>query len=155
MSGQATAPVVDPVVSVNIEGFLPDDYVPEINQRLALYKRLTGVTDDAGVADVRAELADRFGPLPDEAAQLCDIVRIRVAARAIGVEKVEAGEGKALITFSPSTTVSPDSIVRAIAGSKGRLRLKREFTLEATIERAPWSAERDSLLRLLRELGAK
>jgi len=155
LGGHATAPVVDPVVSVNVEGFLPDDYVPEVNQRLALYKRLTAVTDDAGIGDVRGELADRFGPLPAEAAQLLDIVQIRVAARALGVEKVEAGEGKALITFSPSTTVEPGSIVRTIAGSKGRLRMRREFTLEATIERTPWPAERDSILRVLEELGRK
>jgi transcription-repair coupling factor (superfamily II helicase) len=155
LSGQATAPAVEPVVSVNVEGFLPDEYVPEINQRLALYKRLTAVADEAGIADVRAELADRFGPLPPPADQLLDIVRIRVAARTVGVEKVEAGEGKALITFSPSTPVEPGAIVRAIAESKGRLRMKREFTLEATIDRGGWPAERDSLLRLLKGLASR
>jgi len=150
--GPTTAPV-DPVISVTVEGFLPDDYVPEVNQRLALYKRLAGAASDAEVADLRAELADRFGPLPAAAEQLLDIVRIRVAARAVGIEKVEAGDGKALVTFSPATTLEPDRLVRSIQRSRGRLKMKREFTLEATVARGEWPPVRDSLLALLDDLG--
>ena len=109
------------------------DPVPEVNQRLALYKRLAGATGDAELADLRAELADRFGPLPAPADQLLDIVRVRVAARAVGVERVEAGEGKAVVTFSPVTPLDPAQLVGAIQPSRGRLRLRREFTLEAAI----------------------
>ena len=127
--------------------------MPEVNQRLALYKRLAGVGSDAEVADLRAELADRFGPLPVAADQLLDIVRIRVAARAVGVEKIEAGEGTALVTFSPATPLEPDHIVRAIQRSRGRLKMKREFTLEATVARGEWARVRDSVLGLLGDLG--
>jgi transcription-repair coupling factor (superfamily II helicase) len=153
LQGEPTATTVEPVVSVSVEGFLPEDYVPEVNQRLALYKRLAGAVSDADVADLRAELADRFGPLPDPAAQLLDVVRVRVAARALGVERLEAGEGRALVTFAPVTTLDPQRLVRAIQRSRGRLHMKREFTLQAGIEDGPWPAVRDSLLGLLEELG--
>jgi transcription-repair coupling factor (superfamily II helicase) len=153
LTGGPTKTAVDPVISVTVEGFFPDDYVPEVNQRLALYKRLAGAASDAEVADLRAELADRFGPLPTAAGQLLDIVRIRVAARAVGVEKVEAGDGRALVTFSPATTLEPERIVRAIEQSRGRLTMKREFTLEAAILRGEWPRVRDSLLGLLADLG--
>ena len=133
LKGDRTGVVVEPVISVQVEGFLPEEYVPEVNQRLAFYKRLAGVAGDEELADLRAELADRFGPLPEPAEQLLDIVRIRVAARAIGVERVEAGEGKAVITFAPSTPIDPARLVGAIQASRGRLRLRREFTLEAAI----------------------
>jgi transcription-repair coupling factor (superfamily II helicase) len=154
LSGTATPPVVDPVVSVATDGFLPDDYVPEVNQRLALYKRLAGAGSDAEVADLRAELVDRFGPLPEAAARLLDIVRIRVAARGLGIEKLEAGEGRALVTFAPSTSIDPAHLVRLVQGSGGRLRMKREFTLEARVATGPWPATRDALLRLLEEVRA-
>ena len=153
LAGRPTAATIDPVISVSVEGFLPDEYVPEVNQRLALYKRLAGAASDAEVADLRAELADRFGPLPPPAEQLLDIVRIRVAARTVGVEKIEAGEGKALVTFSPGTTLEPERLVRIIQRSRGRLKMKREFTLEATVERGEWPRVRDSLLCLLDDLG--
>ena len=111
LKGDRTGVVVEPVISVQVEGFLPEEYVPEVNQRLAFYKRLAGAAGDEELADLRAELADRFGPLPEPAEQLLDIVRIRVAARAIGVERVEAGEGKAVITFAPSTPIEPARLV--------------------------------------------
>src|SRR5215813_6724780 len=153
LAGGPTAATVDPVISVAVEGFLPDEYVPEVNQRLALYKRLAGAASDAEVADLRAELGDRFGPLPAPAEQLLDIVRIRVAARAVGIEKIEAGDGKALVTFSPVTTLAPEHLVRVIQKSRGRFKMKREFTLEATILRGDWPRVRDSLLGMIAELG--
>ncbi len=152
LHGEPTAAAVEPVISVPVEGLLPEDYVPEVNQRLALYKRLAAAENESAVSELGAELADRFGPLPSVARQLLDTVRIRVAARALAVEKVEVGEEKALITFAPSTPVDPQRLVQAVQRSRGRLRFKREFTLEATVPRAPWPAVRDAVLRLLAEM---
>jgi transcription-repair coupling factor (superfamily II helicase) len=152
LHGEPTAAAVEPVISVPVEGLLPEDYVPEVNQRLALYKRLAAAENESAVSELGAELADRFGPLPPVARQLLDTVRIRVAARALAVEKVEVGEEKALITFAPTTQVDPQTLVQAVQRSRGRLRFKREFTLEATIPRAPWPAVRDAVLRLLAEM---
>jgi transcription-repair coupling factor (superfamily II helicase) len=153
LQGEATTSAVEPVVSVNVEGYIPEDYVPEVNQRLVLYKRLAGVASDADLEDLRSELQDRFGPLPEPAAQLLDVVRVRIAARALAVERLEAGAGRALITFAPSTPLQPQRLVRTIERSRGRLRLKREFTLEARIEDGSWSTVRDSLLKLMGELA--
>ncbi len=153
LKGEPRVTTVEPVISVDVEGFLPEDYVPEVNQRLALYKRFTGARTESDVADLRAELEDRFGPLPEEAAHLLDIVRVRVAARPLGIERIEAGEGRALLTFVPSTPLDPRRVVGAVARSRGRLAMKREFTLEARIERGAWPGVRDSLLGLLADLA--
>jgi transcription-repair coupling factor (superfamily II helicase) len=134
---------------------LPEEYVPEVNQRLAFYKRLAGAAGPDELADLRAELADRFGPLPEPAEQLLDIVRIRIAARALGIERVEAGEGKAVITFAPSTAIEPGRLVAAIQASRGRLRMRREYTLEAAIATGGWPAVRDSLLGVLSGLASR
>jgi transcription-repair coupling factor (superfamily II helicase) len=145
---------IEPVISVGVEGFLPEEYVPEVNQRLAFYKRLSGAGDPAAVDDLRAELADRFGPLPAPAEQLLDVVRIRVAARPLRVERLEAGQGRALVTFAPSTPLDSERLVGAIQRSRGRMTMKREFTVEARIPAGDWPAVRDSLLDLLRGLAA-
>jgi transcription-repair coupling factor (superfamily II helicase) len=154
LRGDPTASPVEPVVSVAVEGFLPEDYVPEVNQRLALYKRLSGAASAADIDDLRSELADRFGPLPPEAECLLDIIRIRVAARPLGIERVEAGDGKAVLTFSPATSVEPARLVSAVQASRGRLRMRREFTLEAAIARGDWPEVRDSILTVLGGLAA-
>jgi transcription-repair coupling factor (superfamily II helicase) len=150
LRGDPAGVAVEPVISVQVEGFLPEEYVPEVNQRLAFYKRLAGAAGAEELADLRAELLDRFGPLPEPAEQLIDIVRIRIEARVLGIERLEAGGGKAVITFSPRTAVEPEHLVAAIQASRGRLRMRREFTLEAVIATAGWAAVRDSLLGVLR-----
>jgi transcription-repair coupling factor (superfamily II helicase) len=152
LQGEPTVATVEPVISLSVEGFLPDDYVPEVNQRLALYKRLAGARTDEAVAELRAELLDRFGPLPVPAEQLVDTVRIRVAARDLGVERLEVGDGRALLTFASSTSLDPQRLVTLIQKSRGRLKLKREFTVEAAIERGPFPVVRDAVLQLLAEL---
>jgi transcription-repair coupling factor (superfamily II helicase) len=155
LKGDKAGVAVEPVISVSVEGFLPEEYVPEVNQRLALYKRLAGAAGDDELAELRAELQDRFGSPPEPADQLLDIVRIRIAARRVGVERVEAGEGKAVITFSPTTPIEPSRLVAAIQGSRGRLRMRREFTMEATIATGGWPATRDSLLGVLQGFTAR
>jgi transcription-repair coupling factor (superfamily II helicase) len=152
LAGQSSEATVDPVVNASVEGFLPEEYVPEVNQRLALYKRLSGATDVEGVADIRAELADRFGPLPSEAEQLLDVVRIRLAARPLAIEKVEIGDGRAVLTFARSTPVEPAKLLASIHASKGRLRMKRDFVLEAATARGEWPRVRDSVLAVLETL---
>ena len=152
LRGESTAAAVEPVVSVNAEGFLPDDYVPEVNQRLALYKRLASAPSAEAVAELRAELMDRFGPLPVPAEQLIDTIGIRVAARPLAIERVEVGDGKVLLTFAPSTSLDPQRLVTAIQKSRGRLKLKREFMVEATIDRGPFPVVRDAVLSLLAEV---
>ncbi|HTO09934.1 MAG TPA: transcription-repair coupling factor, partial [Candidatus Binatia bacterium] len=154
LKGDRAGVAVEPVINVSVEGFLPEDYVPEVNQRLAFYKRLAGAAGDDELADLRAELADRFGPLPEPAAQLIDVVRIRIAARALGIERVESGEGTAVITFAPSTPIEPAAMVKLIHASRGRLKMRREFTVEAAVARGGWAAVRDSLLGVLRGFAA-
>jgi len=153
LRGEPTAAEVEPVINAGVEGYLPDEYVPEVNQRLALYKRLAGASDAAAVEDLRAELVDRFGPMPPAAEQLFDIVRIRVAARPLMVERLEAGDGRVLLTFASSTPLDAERLVRAIQHGKGRLSMKREFTMEATVPRAAWPIVRDAVLDLLRTLA--
>jgi transcription-repair coupling factor (superfamily II helicase) len=85
---------------------------------------------------------------------LLDIVRLRVSARALGVEKIEAGEGRALLTFAASTPVAPEHLLRTIQKSRGRLRMKREFTLEAVLDEGPWPVTRDAIARVLSDLAA-
>ncbi|MBI4241928.1 MAG: transcription-repair coupling factor, partial [Candidatus Rokubacteria bacterium] len=153
LKGQPAEPSVEPVVTVGVEAYLPERYVPEVSQRLALYKRLAGLADATGIDEIRAELVDRFGPLPPPAAHLLEVIGLRVRAKRLGIEKVEALGGVALLSFAPSTSVAPDRLVRAIAGSQGRLRLRKEFVLEAQIPRGPWPEVETALAGLLERLG--
>src|SRR5262249_61197926 len=64
LRGEPGVAAGEPVITVGVEALLPDDYVPDVNQRLGIYQRLTDLGTDAEIAEMRAELADRFGPPP-------------------------------------------------------------------------------------------
>jgi transcription-repair coupling factor (superfamily II helicase) len=152
LKGEPATERVDPVISADVEALLPESYVPEVHQRLALYKRLAEIERAEEVADARAELTDRYGPPPPAVEGLLDVVELRVAARALGIERVEAGNGRAVLTFAASTPVTPSHMLKAIAASRGGLTLRKEYTVEARIPGEPWAAVRDALARLLESL---
>jgi transcription-repair coupling factor (superfamily II helicase) len=153
LKGEPVADRVDPVISADVEALLPEAFVPEVNQRLTLYKRLAEIERDDEVAAMRAELADRFGPLPPAVETLLDVVALRVAAKVIGVERVEARAGRAVFTFAQSTSVTPERILNVIAKSRGAMMLKKEYTLEARVPEGPWPAVRDAIRAALASLS--
>jgi transcription-repair coupling factor (superfamily II helicase) len=152
LKGEPAPARVDPVISAEVEALLPEAYVPEVNQRLALYQRVAELVDAGEIAQVRAELSDRFGPPPAAVEALLDVVGLRVAARAVGVEKIDARGGRATLTFAPSTPVTPEHIMKVIAQSRGKMMLRKEYTLEVKIPEEPWPAVRDALAAVLGSL---
>jgi transcription-repair coupling factor (superfamily II helicase) len=153
LRGEPAAPHVETTVAVEPEALLPESYVPEAGQRLALYKRLAEVAGPEEVDEVAAELADRFGPRPPAVETLLDVVRLRAAARRLGIERLEARGGRALVTFAPSTGVGAGEVLRLIEQSRGRMRMRQEYTLEAAVPAGPWPAVRAALQDLLARLG--
>jgi len=152
LKGEPPAQHVEPVIAVDVEALLPESYVPEVNQRLALYQRLAEPSEDE-LLQIRSELEDRFGPLPTAVESLLEVVALRVMARPLHVERIEAHAGRAALTFAPSTPVSPERILGVIGRSRGAMMLKKEYTLEARIPEGPWPAVRDALKRLLESLA--
>jgi transcription-repair coupling factor (superfamily II helicase) len=153
LAGETAAPQVEPVISLAVEALLPEGYVPEVNQRLAFYKRLAEAQGDGEIAEIRAELTDRFGAPPPPVEALLDVVGLRGLSRALQVERIEAGPGRALVTFAPSTAVRPDRLLEVIAKSRGGVTLKKEFAVDVRLPGAGgWPAVRDALRGFLESL---
>ena len=152
LKGEPASATVEPAVTVEVEALLPEAYVPEVNQRLAFYKRLAGIVRAEEIEEIRAELEDRFGPPPASVQALLDVVGLRAQARTLGVERIEARGGRALLTFAPSTPVTPEAILRVIGRSGGRITMRKEYTMEAPIPTGTWPAVRAELERLLQVL---
>ena len=151
LKGEPVAAESDPVVTVDAAAHLPEAYVPEPGQRLALYKRLAGVRTVGEIEDARRELRDRFGPLPQAAERLLDVVLLRLGAKAIGLERLEVRGAHAVLAFAPATPVTPERLVAALRRHGKRLRLVREFVLEATPAKAPWRETVQALSTFLKE----
>ena len=153
LRGEPVQEEVDPVVTVEAEAFIPEEYVSDVRERLSLYKRLVALKDEAELEDVRGELLDRFGPLPTPVRHLLEVVELRIPARRLQIEKIEAIGEKALILFAPSTPVLPERLLGLIRQERGRLRMVRDFLLEARMPRGGWGAVHGAVRDLLSRLG--
>lgn len=85
------------VVDVPVAACLPDDYIQDSRQKVALYQKIAMVHDMQGVADIRTELRDRFGPPPEEANNLLLLMECRVRARGVFVPSIKVKDGR--VTF--------------------------------------------------------
>ncbi|GGI03719.1 transcription-repair coupling factor [Egicoccus halophilus] len=81
LSGQPVEPEVEIKLELPVDAHLPHDYVEDERQRLELYKRISAIRDAGGVRDAKAELADRFGPLPEPAERLLTLAALKAALR--------------------------------------------------------------------------
>ena len=111
LSGQAHEEWIDPEIKLPVVGRLPDDYVADVSQRLVLYKRLSSARDENEVALIRDELLDRFGRLPSEAENLLEVIRLKIAARRLGIVRIETLRGEIVLQFAPKSQIDPDRLV--------------------------------------------
>jgi len=133
LKGEALPERVEPEIKLKIPAFIPEDYVKDPNQRLLIYKKLTQPADEAEIDDIRAELVDRFGPLPMAAVYLLEVMRIRVALKRLLVKEIELAGNELVLSFHERTPVSPDAITALLRKEKGKYRFTPEFRLYARL----------------------
>ena len=101
-------------INLHLPALLPTDYCPDVHERLVLYKRLASVHDAEDLTLLQEELIDRFGPLPDPARALLDTHRLRLAAKPLGILKVDASADGILLQFVPKPPIDPGRIIQLI-----------------------------------------
>ncbi len=101
-------------INLHLPALLPVDYCPDVHERLVLYKRLASVHDTEELIQLQEELVDRFGQLPDPARVLLDTHRLRMAAKPLGIMKVDANADSILLQFVPQPPIDPGRIIQLI-----------------------------------------
>jgi transcription-repair coupling factor (superfamily II helicase) len=120
--GQASAADTgwSPQITIGTAVMIPESYVPDLQLRLALYRRLGDIETTAEIDGFGAELIDRFGPLPEEVKHLLKIVYIKALCRTANVEKLDAGPKGVVVHFRNKAFTDPAGLVRYI-GEQGSL----------------------------------
>jgi transcription-repair coupling factor (superfamily II helicase) len=152
-----TAPLsVTSEINLRVPALLPNDYCPDVHERLTLYKRLANCDADDDLRALQEELIDRFGELPAQAQALVETHRLRLAGKAIGVAKLDAGPASIQLQLIPNPPINPADVILLIqsdrafklAGPDKLLWKKATVTLQ---ERA--TAVRDLFQRLMGKAG--
>ena len=123
-------------ISLNLPALIPDDYLPDVQQRLVMYKRIASAADEAELKELQVEMIDRFGLLPDPVKTLMRQTRLRQRAERLGIVRLEAGATRGRVIFGSATHVDPLTLVQLIQAEPQRYRLDGADTLrfEAQME---------------------
>ncbi|MDT8445712.1 MAG: transcription-repair coupling factor [bacterium] len=113
---------------------LPESYIPSMNQRLEAYKEISLTANEEALWELRAGLEDRFGPLPDSAAQLFLSMQIRLIARQMDLEQVTWRSGRLDLGFGPRFNPDPIGLMQLIQTSPQPLKLLPDSRLQAQVE---------------------
>ncbi|MEI8320890.1 MAG: transcription-repair coupling factor [Alphaproteobacteria bacterium] len=118
-----------PQINLGLEILIPDTYVPDLNLRLGLYQRIGALKTAEEVDDFRAELRDRFGPVPPETDNLLLTVSLKNLCKAIHVHKIEGGPKGILVSFYQDNFPWPDRLLSWIQQHGGTIKIRPDQKL--------------------------
>jgi len=130
---------------------IDESYVPEENQRLRLYKKIAGATTEAAVAEVRAEMEDRYGPPPDATVFLLEAALVRLECERIGIAQVDRKRTELHIRFMEKAAIDPQPLMRLVARSAKR---GAQFTPQGLLKYPLAATRSDEVLLEIHELIA-
>jgi transcription-repair coupling factor (superfamily II helicase) len=118
-----------PQISLGMPVMIPEHYVPDLQLRMQLYRRLGDLTDAREIDAAGAELIDRFGPLPEEVESLLKVILVKALCRAANVEKVDAGPKGTVITLRNNEFPNPAGLVKMLSDPGMNARIKPDHKL--------------------------
>jgi transcription-repair coupling factor (superfamily II helicase) len=154
LRGEPAEAEVDPTIRLRAEGFIPESYVADPALRLNLYKRLAAIRETKLLTDFAEELTDRFGPIPAEIEWLLKVVTLKIEARRLRIQEIDARREAVRVRFGPDPPVSAETIVNLLRAERGRLKYLPDDTLEYRTDGATPEARLAAARKLLHRLTA-
>jgi transcription-repair coupling factor (superfamily II helicase) len=116
-------------ITTGVPIIIPEKYVADLGVRLGLYKRIGNLKTVEELDDMREELIDRFGNIPEEVENLLKTVEIKQIAKFANIERIEAGARGILITFHRNTFKNVDKLMAFIANQFGIIKIRPDQKL--------------------------
>ena len=123
---------LSPQITVDAPIMIPEDYVPDLAVRMALYRRLNDAEDQQAIDSLAAEMIDRFGPLPDATANLVKLIEIKRQAIDAHIAKVDVGPKGTLVSFHNDHFPDPAGLIAYAQRLEGTVKLRPDSKLVVT-----------------------
>jgi len=143
-----------PQINLGVPVLIPEQYVPDLDVRLGLYRRLSSLSSKVELEGFAAELIDRFGKLPKEVNTLLLIVRIKSMCKRAGIAKLDGGPKGAVIQLQNDRFANPAGLVEFIQGQHGRAKVRDN----KIVVRRDWTKDSDKIkgaFAIARDLAEK
>lgn len=110
-------------INLHFSALIPEAYLADVHQRLLFYKRISNCDEKDALTDIRTEMIDRFGTLPDQAKHLFAVHQLRIMAQPLTIKKIDANKERILLEFDPDTKVDGLAIIKLIQSDAQRYRM--------------------------------
>ncbi|MEE2762411.1 MAG: transcription-repair coupling factor [Pseudomonadota bacterium] len=140
-------------MNLRIPALIPEDYLPDVHNRLMLYKRIASVEDKAALKELQVEMIDRFGLLPDPAKNLMRQAELRLRAEALGIVQIDAGKEWTRLEFGGSTPVDPLVLVKKVQSAPDQYRLEGANSFRFRLKDTSTDGKLDGISKMLGELA--
>jgi transcription-repair coupling factor (superfamily II helicase) len=151
MKGEQSEDHVTTQLNLGIALRIDESYVPEENQRLRLYKKVAGAVSPAAVSEIRAEMEDRYGALPDATVYLLEAAMLRLECERIGVAQIDRRRAELQIRFTENAGVDPQQLMRLVARNAKR---GAQFTPQGVLKYPLAASRPDEVLLEIHEVLA-
>lgn len=140
-------------INLHLPALIPDDYLADVHQRLLFYKRISNIDRVEKLNDMRMEMIDRFGLLPQQAKNLFNVHQIRIQAEQLGIEKMDINAKGGILEFSPETPVEAMTIIKLMQSKPTMFRMDggQRLRISAQLEEHP--ARIEFIENILQELS--
>jgi transcription-repair coupling factor (superfamily II helicase) len=142
-----------PQINVEAPILIPEAYVPDLDLRMGLYRRLGDLEDRQAVEEFAAEMIDRFGPLPDETKNLLTIVETKINCRKACIARLDVGAKGAVVTFVDSGFPDLRGLLEYVNRLKGQAKLRPDSKLVISRDWESGSARLNGALQISRGLS--
>jgi transcription-repair coupling factor (superfamily II helicase) len=133
LRGGAIQVQIEPEIHLGLPAYLPEAYIPDVNQRLVFYKKLANVQARSDLEDLAAEMEDRFGPLPPLVLTLLEVMDLRRVLREYLVTSVYKRADKVTLHFHPNSPIQGERLVALLQRNRGRSHLSPDLRLTVTL----------------------
>ena len=130
-----------PQINLGVPVLIPEEYVPDLDVRLGLYRRLSGLSSKVELEGFAAELIDRFGKLPKEVTTLMNVVKIKTMCKRAGIAKLDGGPKGATIQFHNDKYANPAGLVEFLKAQNGLAKVRDN----KVVVRRDWTREADKI----------
>lgn len=153
MKGQPQIEALEPEVNLSLSARIPESYLPQIDQRLLMYRRLSRIENVSEINEIKTELVDRYGPAPDEVRQLLFKIMLKLLCRDAGVKRLDATAGQMNLHFSEAHQKNPLALIDLVNQHPRQFQFTPEQTLVIKLSNSAQSSALGQMKNILKQIS--
>ena len=152
LKGETLLEPLDPEINVRMSAFLSESYIPDIDQRMAAYRRLAKMTELKEIADFKSEIVDRYGKPPREANNLLFKILLKILSKKAGIARLDLAERQMHLQFSQAHLKNTEALVDMIQVAPRRYELTPGNILKVKLANDHGGSHREQAKNILKDI---